>query len=137
MQNKISGVLLIVIFAIEPESVYTTGPYYFPLFYIIPETTLILQKPGGIGLPDKPVVMHDLNLEEMMVPRLAPQQQPTGKLKVQFQFNSNKTALTVIVIEVRNKSIGYNNTTTTTTNNSDYTPQHHVRGHILLTFVCG
>ena len=44
--------------------------------------------------------MHDLNLDEMMVPRYAPPLQPTGKLKVQFQFAENRTTLTVIIIEV-------------------------------------
>jgi len=63
---------------------------------------LFQRPPANIGLPDKPVMMHDLNLEEMMVPRMAPQQQPTGKLRVQFQFNENKTSLTVIIIEVCN-----------------------------------
>ncbi|KAL4238844.1 hypothetical protein ACF0H5_003551 [Mactra antiquata] len=54
-------------------------------------------RPPGIGLPDTPVMMHDLNLEEMMVPRYATPLQPTGKLKVQLQFSDN--ALNVIIIE--------------------------------------
>ncbi|XP_061173274.1 uncharacterized protein LOC133182440 [Saccostrea echinata] len=58
-------------------------------------------RPSGIGLPDKPVVMHDLNLEEMVVPRLAAPLQPTGKLKIQFQYSEDRTSLTVIIIEAR------------------------------------
>lgn len=51
-------------------------------------------------MPDKPVVMHDLNLEEMMLPRFMPQLEPTGKIKVQFQLSEDKMTLTVIIIEV-------------------------------------
>ncbi|XP_045163194.1 synaptotagmin-11-like isoform X2 [Mercenaria mercenaria] len=54
-------------------------------------------RPPGIGLPDTPVMMHDLNLEEMMTPRYATPLQPTGRLKVQLQFTDN--ALNVIIIE--------------------------------------
>ena len=60
---------------------------------------LFFQRPPGIGLPDTPVMMHDLNLEEMMTPRYAAPVQPTGKLKVQLQFGEK--ALHVIIIEVR------------------------------------
>ena len=56
------------------------------------------QRPPGIGLPDTPVMMHDLNLDEMMAPRYATPVQPTGKLKVQLQFGEK--ALHVIIIEV-------------------------------------
>ncbi|KAL5008999.1 hypothetical protein ScPMuIL_014580 [Solemya velum] len=63
------------------------------------------QRPPGIGLPDTPVVMHDLNLEEMMVPRYNPQLKPTGKLKVQLQFTDENTSLTVIIIESENLCI--------------------------------
>lgn len=45
--------------------------------------------------------MHDLNLDDMMMPSFTPPMPPTGKLKVQFQMAENKTSLTVIVIEVR------------------------------------
>lgn len=44
--------------------------------------------------------MHDLNLDDMMMPSFTPPIPPTGKLKVQFQMAENKTSLTVIVIEV-------------------------------------
>ena len=57
------------------------------------------QRPPGIGLPDTPVMMHDLNLDEMMAPRYATPVQPTGKLKVQLQFGEK--ALHVIIIEVK------------------------------------
>ncbi|CAC5380377.1 unnamed protein product [Mytilus coruscus] len=60
---------------------------------------------GSIGLPDKPVVMHDLNLDDMMMPSFTPPMPPTGKLKVQFQMAENKTSLTVIVIEADNLRI--------------------------------
>ncbi|XP_052766249.1 synaptotagmin-17-like [Mya arenaria] len=56
-----------------------------------------LNRPPGIGLPDTPVMMGDLNLEEMMVPQYTAPLQPTGKLKVQLQFTDN--ALNVIIIE--------------------------------------
>ncbi|XP_052273428.1 synaptotagmin-11-like [Dreissena polymorpha] len=54
-------------------------------------------RPPITGLPDTPVMMGDLNLEEMMAPRYAAPLQPTGKLKVQLQFTDN--ALNVIIIE--------------------------------------
>ena len=62
----------------------------------------VLQRPVGIGLPDRPVVMHDLNLEEMVVHRMTIPVHPTGKLKVQFQYLEDRTSLTVIIIEVSN-----------------------------------
>ncbi|XP_069116115.1 synaptotagmin-11-like isoform X2 [Argopecten irradians] len=80
------------------HTVNPVGPAYHP-------RKKSKSRPGSIGLPDRPVVMHDLNLEEMMVPRQAPQQLPTGRLKVQFQFNANRSALTVIVIEAENLRI--------------------------------
>ncbi|XP_055957201.1 synaptotagmin-15 isoform X2 [Patella vulgata] len=55
----------------------------------------------GIGLPDTPVALHDLNLDEL-VPRYAPPVSPTGKLKVQLQFTDDKHAITVIIIEAQN-----------------------------------
>ncbi|KAJ8309317.1 hypothetical protein KUTeg_014191 [Tegillarca granosa] len=66
---------------------------------------LVTRQGGGIGLPDKPVVMHDLNLEEMMLPRFMPQLEPTGKIKVQFQLSEDKMTLTVIIIEADNLHI--------------------------------
>lgn len=65
----------------------------------LPLYLTVFQRPPGIGLPDTPVMMHDLNLEEMMVPRYTAPLQPTGKLKVQLQFSEN--SLNVIIIEVR------------------------------------
>ena len=59
---------------------------------------IVFQRPPGIGLPDTPVMMHDLNLEEMMAPRYAAPLQPTGRLKVQLQFSED--SLNVIIIEV-------------------------------------
>lgn len=44
--------------------------------------------------------MHDLNLDDMMMPSLTPPMPPTGKLKVQFQMSEDRTSLTVIIIEV-------------------------------------
>ena len=61
--------------------------------------TSLFQRPPGIGLPDTPVMMHDLNLDEMMAPSYAAPLQSTGKLKVQIQFGDK--ALHVIIIEVR------------------------------------
>ncbi|XP_067680564.1 uncharacterized protein [Haliotis asinina] len=55
---------------------------------------------GSIGLPDTPVALHDLNLEEM-IPRYAPPVQPTGNLKVQLQFSHDNTTLTVIIVEAQ------------------------------------
>ncbi|XP_022330240.1 uncharacterized protein LOC111128726 [Crassostrea virginica] len=60
-----------------------------------------LNRPVGIGLPDRPVIMHDLNLEEMVVHRMTIPLHPTGKLKVQFQYLEDRTSLTVIIIEAR------------------------------------
>lgn len=68
---------------------------YFPTCFIFNQ-----QRQVGIGLPDRPVVMHDLNLEEMVVHRSAVPLNPTGKLKVQFQYSEDRTSLMVIIIEV-------------------------------------
>lgn len=68
---------------------------YFPICFIFNQ-----QRQVGIGLPDRPVVMHDLNLEEMVVHRSAVPLNPTGKLKVQFQYSEDRTSLMVIIIEV-------------------------------------
>jgi hypothetical protein len=51
-----------------------------------------------VGLPDRPVVMGDLNLEAMMVPRCLPMVQATGMLKV--QLSADKESITVIIVEV-------------------------------------
>lgn len=68
---------------------------YFPTCFIFNQ-----QRQVGIGLPDRPVVMHDLNLEEMVVHRSAVPLNPTGKLKIQFQYSEDRTSLMVIIIEV-------------------------------------
>lgn len=52
-----------------------------------------------IGLPDTPVALHEINLEEL-IPRYAPPVKPTGRLKVQLQFADDKSSLNVIIIEV-------------------------------------
>ncbi|XP_076464705.1 uncharacterized protein LOC143296567 [Babylonia areolata] len=59
------------------------------------------KKQGGIiGLPDTPVALHELDLEELL-PRYAPPVQPTGRLKLQLQFTEEKTVLNVIIIEAQ------------------------------------
>lgn len=52
--------------------------------------------------------MHDLNLEEMVVHRSAVPLNPTGKLKVQFQYSEDRTSLMVIIIEVIIMSRSFN-----------------------------
>ncbi|ESO96569.1 synaptotagmin 21, partial [Lottia gigantea] len=69
-----------------------------PMSYMKKKTR---KTPGVIGLPDTPVALHDLNLDEL-VPRYAPPVSPTGKLKVQLQFTDDKHAITVIIIEAQN-----------------------------------
>lgn len=76
---------------------------YFPTCFIFNQ-----QRQVGIGLPDRPVVMHDLNLEEMVVHRSAVPLNPTGKLKVQFQYSEDRTSLMVIIIEVIIMSRSFN-----------------------------
>jgi len=72
--------------------------YFACVYLLFVHYVSLLQRPPGIGLPDTPVMMHDLNLEEMMVPRYTAPLQPTGRLKVQLQFAEN--SLNVIIIEV-------------------------------------
>ena len=57
------------------------------------------QKQGVIGLPDTPVALHEINLEDLL-PRYAPPVKPTGMLKLQLQFSEDRTTLNVIIIEV-------------------------------------
>ena len=57
------------------------------------------QKQGVIGLPDTPVALHEINLEDLL-PRYAPPVKPTGMLKLQLQFTEDRTTLNVIIIEV-------------------------------------
>ncbi|XP_070180492.1 synaptotagmin-C-like [Littorina saxatilis] len=58
------------------------------------------QQKHSIGLPDTPVALHEINLEELL-PRYAPPVQPTGRLKLQLQFSDDMTTLNVIIIEAQ------------------------------------
>lgn len=84
---------------------YTVNPVTPQYQYPRKKPKLNSKNQTGIGLPDKPVVMHDLNLDDMMMPRFTPPMPPTGRLKVQFQMSEHNTALTVIIIEADNLRI--------------------------------
>ncbi|CAG5133016.1 unnamed protein product, partial [Candidula unifasciata] len=65
---------------------------------VIPPYVKKKHKRQVIGLPDTPVALTELNLEEL-IPRYAPPIKPTGKLKLQLLWSTDKTSLTVIIIE--------------------------------------
>ncbi|XP_035826582.1 synaptotagmin-1 [Aplysia californica] len=58
------------------------------------------KRQGVIGLPDTPVALTEINLEDLL-PRYAPPIKPTGKLKLQLLFSTDRISLTVIIIEAQ------------------------------------
>ncbi|XP_041350741.1 uncharacterized protein LOC121369750 [Gigantopelta aegis] len=71
---------------------------------VIPPLAKKKPKRPSVGLPDTPVALNDLNLDEMQ-PRFAPPIESTGKLKVQLQFSPDQASLTVIIVEAVNLSV--------------------------------
>ncbi|CAG5129889.1 unnamed protein product, partial [Candidula unifasciata] len=71
---------------------------------VVPPCVQKKQKRQVIGLPDTPVALTDLNLEELM-PRYVPPIKPSGKLRLQLLWSQDNNSLTVIIIEAQSLQI--------------------------------